>query len=258
MNALPLAGRAIVVTRPAGQAAALAEAIRSRGGHAIVFPTLEILELEDRRALEAVLARLDAFDFAIFVSPNAVDRACAAMRAHGPLPLALPVAAVGRGSARSLRKLGFRTVIAPDDGADSESLLALPALQAVAGKRVVIFRGVGGRELLAGTLKARGAHITYAECYRRGVPEADTSVLSSAWERNALDAIVATSSEGLRNLHAMLDAPARARLAATALFVPHPRIAETARGLGVGAVYTTGAGDARIVETLVRHFAPVR
>ena len=40
--------------------------------------------------------------------------------------------------------------------ADSEGLLADPAFADVAGRRILIVRGVGGRELLARSLRARG------------------------------------------------------------------------------------------------------
>ncbi len=64
---------------------------------------------------------------------------------------------------------GFAEVIAPQDGFDSEAVIALPefAADAVRGRKVLIFRGDGGRELLADTLRERGASVEYVTCYRR-------------------------------------------------------------------------------------------
>ena len=251
---LPLRGRGIVVTRPARQAAYLADLIAREGGRAILFPVIEILDVEDTRALDAVIDGLDAYDLAVFVSPNAVAKGLEAIDARRGLPPGLKVAAIGRGSARALRNAGVSAVIAPEAGADSESLLALPALTEIAGQRIVIFRGVGGRELLRDTLEARGARVEYAECYRRTKPAGDVTVLTQAWAGGKIDALVFTSSEGLRNLHGMLHAADREHLARTPLFVPHPRIAETARALGLSKTIVTQTGDEGIVAGLVKYF----
>jgi uroporphyrinogen-III synthase len=111
-----------------------------------------------------------------------------------------------------------------------------------------------GRELLGDTLTARGARIEYAECYRRGKPAADTGPLLSAWARGELDAIVVTSSEGLRNLFDMVGTAGQTWLKKTPLVVPHARIAETARALGLPLVVEAEAGDEGIVAGLVAYF----
>jgi uroporphyrinogen-III synthase len=253
----PLGGRGIVVTRPAEQAGTLAELIRRAGGHALVFPVVEISDIPDLRALNAVLARLEEFDLAIFISPSAVDKAMNLVAARGGLPPRLRVATIGRGSVKALARFGVSTVIAPERRFDSEALLEMPALLEVGGKRIVIFRGEGGRELLAETLAARGAHVEYAECYRRTRPRADVSSLMRAWARRELHAIVVTSSEGMRHLFDMVGKLGQTWLQKTPVFVPHPRIAETARSLGVREVRLTGAGDEGIVAALADYFSAI-
>jgi uroporphyrinogen-III synthase len=122
------------------------------------------------------------------------------------------------------------------------------------GRRVVIFRGAGGREVLGAALRGRGAAVEYAECYRRVKPMLDAAPLLEAWSRPGLDAIVVTSSEGLRNFADMIGPDGRERLPETPLFVPHPRIAEAAQGLGVRTVIVTGPGDEGIVNGLGAYF----
>lgn len=250
----PLAGLGIVITRPAEQAAALAGLIRGQGGCAIVFPTLEIIEPQDPAQLDRLIDRLDDFDFAIFVSPIAVNKALKAIAARRTLPPKLKLAAVGPGSARALRRCGATEVIVPSERFDSEALLALPELATVAGKRIAIFRGEEGRELLGDTLRARGASVEYAVCYRRMRPQADIRPLLDLWARNEVHAFVVTSGEGLHNLYAMLDKAAQRRLANTPIFVPHPRIAAVARELALRSVIETGSGDERLVAGLAQHF----
>lgn len=252
MSAAPLAGRGIVVTRPAHQAASLAEGIRRDGGRPILFPVLEIRDAEDLQPLHDVMARLETFDLAIFISPNAVARAMALMTARRAWPPQLRAAAIGRGGVRELQRHGIQDVIAPECGFDSERLLDLPQLQQVAGLRIVIFRGDGGRELLGETLHARGARVTTVACYRRVRPAADPAPLLAAWGRGEVHAVVVTSSEGLRNLFAMVGAAGLPWLQHTAVVAPHPRIAAVARELGCTDVITSGAGDDGLLAAL-RH-----
>jgi len=251
----PLAGRGIVITRPQEQAEALTDAIRAAGGRAILFPAIEIADVADLKALNGLLARLGEFDLAIFISPSAVNKAMNLIGAHRPLPRRLAVAAIGRGSVKSLERFGVSGVIAPEGRFDSEALLELPALANVAGKRIVIFRGEGGRELLGDTLTARGAHLEYAECYRRTRPRADVSPLMRAWARHEVHAVVVTSSGSMSHLFDMVGKLGQAWLQKTPVFVPHPRIAETARGLGVREVVLTAAGDEGIVAVLADYFS---
>ena len=243
----PLAGLNIVVTRPREQAAQLAQRIAQAGGKAILFPLLEISPVADPQPLRALIARLHEFDLAIFISPNAVSYGMEAALAAGAWPAKLKIATVGQGSAKALRELGVKEVIAPQDKFDSEALLALPELQKVAGWRVVIFRGDGGRKLLDDTLKARGAIVEYAACYQRAKPQQDVSTLFAAVPH----AITVTSSEALRHLWDMLDEPNRVRLSSVPLFVPHTRIAGAAHELGWRDVVTTAGGDDGLLAGLI-------
>lgn len=253
--AAPLAGRGILVTRPAQQCGPLADRIRAAGGEAILFPVLEIIDTPDLQPLIDVIARLDDYRLAVFISPNAVVRAMKQLEARRQWPARLRVAAIGKGSVRELERFGISGVIAPERHFDSEHLLALPGLQTVAGQRVVIFRGDGGRELLGDTLAARGAQVDYVECYRRARPVADAAPLLKAWDGKRLNAVTITSSEGMRNLFAMVGASGQPLLQQTPLFAPHPRIAAVARELGCRHVIESAPGDDGLMDALLRHFA---
>lgn len=235
----------------------MAELIRAAGGEPVLFPALEILDAENLQPVFALIDRLETFDLAIFVSANAVSKALALVQARRAWPAGLRVATVGRGSERALERHGFAAVIAPRARFDSEALLELPELKDAAGKRLVIFRGDGGRDLLGDTLAARGASVEYAECYRRGRPQADAAPLLALWERHELDALTVTSSEGLANLHRMLGEAGRQWMQQTPLFAPHERIAAAARALGAQTVVLTGPGDEGLVAGLEAFFAKV-
>lgn len=251
---MKLARRRILVTRPRELAEGLAALIREAGGEALLFPAIEIRDAADPAPARALLARLREFDLAVFVSPSAVRKAMelaegqawpagqAAPVRHA-WPKGLRVAAIGSGTRRALEERGFRDVIAPAGQADSESLLALPELAGF--RRVAIFRGEGGREVLGEALAARGARVEYAECYRRVRPEA------AAAPAGRIDGICVNSGEALRNLIALLG---HERVAQAPLFVPNARVAGIARELGLRAPLLAGPGDAEMLAALVAYF----
>lgn len=241
---MSLRGRGILITRPREQAGTLAALVKAQGGQAILFPAIEIIALPPPPVLE----RLAEFDLAVFVSPTAVEKG---LQFVAQWPSQLAVAAVGPGTRKALATHGIRDVIAPRSGADSEALLSLAELRDVAGRRLLIFRGQGGRELLAAELVARGARVEYAECYRRVRPSADARPVIEAWRRGEVHAVTAFSVEAVENLWALL---AGAPLGETPWFVPHARIAEAAMRRGAREVLVAGPAEAEIAARLVAYF----
>ncbi|HEX3637787.1 MAG TPA: fused uroporphyrinogen-III synthase HemD/membrane protein HemX [Paraburkholderia sp.] len=268
----------VVVTRPLGQSAALLALLARGGFESIEFPLIDIGPVTDAAPLHAALGELYApaplgFALVVFVSPNAIDHAFAALSSAWPLQI--PIGVVGPGSVAALGRQGVtapsHTIISPvadatvtetptDPRYDSEALYA--AIEAHFGpdglknKRVLIVRGDGGREWLADALSAAGANVEKVAAYRRIVPEPTMR----DWERiHALlagepHAWLLTSSEGVRNLeelareHLTLDETLTLKHAP--LVSPHPRIAEAARQAGFDRITVSGAGDERIVQAL--------
>ncbi|SBT07974.1 Uroporphyrinogen III synthase HEM4 [Candidatus Accumulibacter aalborgensis] len=253
MTAL-LRGRKIAVTRPRAQASSLAALIAEQGGEPVIFPLLEISPAADTAPLLSAIADLDSYALAVFISPNAVAFSLPIILARRKWPAGLQAVAIGQGSVAALAAYGIEHTLAPSERFDSEAVLELPALQRqhVAGKRVVIFRGNGGRELLADTLRARAAEVDCVGCYQRSAP-GDAAPLQALLHAGELDALTVSSSEGLRNLVDLLDGAARDALRHTPLFVPHRRIADLAQELGLPRVILTGPADAGIIAALRTH-----
>jgi uroporphyrinogen-III synthase len=251
LSSEPLAGRHILVTRPREQAAGLAVLIHAAGGEALLYPTIEIAPPQDRAALERVIAELASYDLAIFVSPTAVREG---LKHVARWPAGLRAAAVGPGTKAELERRGVQQVLAPACGADSEALLREHALGALDGRRALIFRGEGGRESLADGLVARGAKVSYAECYRRARPRADFSSLATRWQSGGVDAVTAFSATAVSNLVELLPLSARELLSGTPLFATHPRIAQAAARLGARNVTLAGPGKSEMLAGLVAYF----
>jgi uroporphyrinogen-III synthase len=248
----PLRGARIVITRPARQAAGLAQQIAALGGKPVMFPAIVILPPADRSALERAQRDLAQYDYAVFVSANAVEYG---VGDPASWPSHLVALAPGPGTASALAAVGIGQVRIPATTMDSEGLLALPELADVTGKRIVIYRGSGGRELLGEMLSERGAQVDYVECYRRAKPHGDFATMAAAWRAGAIEALTLTSSEGLDNLWELFDDVTRTSMAAAPTFVPHPRIAERARTLGFGRVTVTAPTDAGLLASLLEYFA---
>jgi uroporphyrinogen-III synthase len=243
-------GIGIAITRPRAAAEALAAELVRAGARPFVFPALAIEELPWSDRIEAVLARLPRAAWAIFVSANAVEKGLAAVARVGPWPAGLRIAAVGEATAQALHAAGFSDVLAPRERHDTEALLELVPLRAVAGRRIVIFRGEGGRERMKEGLETRGAHVEYAECYRRVRPSPDPSALLAAWARGEIDCVSALSGETLENFVA-ITGPAAERLAArTPLLVPHEAVARHRLAREFARVVVTGHGTPALVEAL--------
>jgi len=249
-----LTGVGVLITRPVHQAGDLVARISELGGTPWLFPVLEISDIEIKQPLLDLIARLDSFDLAIFVSPNAVEKSIPLILKCRSWPVDLDAATVGPGSACLLRQYGISKIFVPSDGSDSEALLRMPQLQQVQGKHIVIFRGNEGRKLLGDTLKQRGAEVEYVECYRRHKPETDPSPLLEQWRRNKIQAVIVTSSEGLDNLFDMIGETGQQLLKSSTLFTAHARIAQKAKELGIVKVSRTPAGDEGMVQGLLEYF----
>lgn len=257
MTGKPLTGIGIAITRPIDQAKKLAKLIEDAGGTPILFPLIEITPLNDYGQFEAVISDIRDYEWAIFISSNAVQNGMPHLVKAG-IPASLKFAAIGPVTASELQSFGVKEVLTPSSQAehgdeskvrfDSESLLALPEMQTVAGKKILIVRGVGGRDVLAETLKARGAQVTFAECYQRINPQADCDLLANLYNEKKLHGIVVTSSEAMRHL---LDLAGDAEwLKHVTLFVNHARIAQLPLQLGLKVVVPDTLGDVAILTSI--------
>lgn len=190
----------VLVTRPVQQADSLCQILASRGARVTRLPLLEIQDIDDRTGLEHSIDHLEDYDWAIFISMNAVQHAVPAILEKRQWPANTRIAVIGKSTAAALQALGLNADACPEHQFDSEGLLDLPVMQRVAGLRVVIFRGNGGRETLANTLRSRDAQVDYVECYRRVKPDLDSLQAGALDNIIGADIILLNSADSLKNL----------------------------------------------------------
>ncbi|HWS79334.1 MAG TPA: uroporphyrinogen-III synthase [Thermomonas sp.] len=240
-QALPLQHWCVLSLRPRGQHAGLRAAATRRGARTLALSPFAIEPRADPTTRTALAQALRA-DVVLYTSPNAVAAAAAmqslALR-RGQVALA-----VGSGTRRALQRLGIDAV-APSR-MDSEGLLAMPQLAAIAQRSVGLVTGRGGRNLLAPALLVRGAEVTRVDVYARVPSPVSAATLEKL--RVALAGpdpvlLVLSSGEALQQTLARLPQGVRKPFTRIAVAAASARLAEAAREAGFRRVAV--ATDAR-------------
>ena len=266
--------KTIVVTRPSGQAHSLIERLSasflSEGYLEQDFPQILSLPLltivpktENGIAGQVANALRDA-DLAIFVSPNAIEctmrllsqdwQACSA---HP-----IPIGVMGGSSRVALQSLGIGTEKAPtpiylpleNHHWDSEGLWEV--LNSLGWdwpqKKVVIFKGEGGRDWLAQTLKDVGASVELISVYARIPLDGNSPEWESIFQMDFSQSLwLLTSSEAVRYLGKVIQGPlnqTKKTLLYASAICPHQNIGEAAKAIGFGKVFICEPGDEALVK----------
>lgn len=162
----PLAGREVVVTRPAGQQAELVARIRAAGGRPIVAPVVSIGPPASWVPLDAAIRRLDTYDWVVFASVNGVRGFLDRLRLAGRDGRALGtarLAAIGPATRASLEAAGYVCDLMPADFR-SEGLVEAFGEQPASG-RFLLVRAAAGRDVLRRELEARGHAVDEVAAY---------------------------------------------------------------------------------------------
>lgn len=234
----------VLVTRPKKQATKFVELLAAKGIKSLVFPCIDIQQVELSAALKHTLKTLNDNDLIIFISVNAAEKAAELMHQLGikPTSITAKIATIGKATYTAAITLGFNVNLSPESGFNSEALLALEELQLanIKGAQCLIFRGQGGLEHLADELRIRGAKVHYAEVYQRNKPQQDESIsrqkLSNNWNDLQIKALTVTSNESLQNLYDMLEQPGKDAMLKTPLIVASQRGIELAQKLGFKSI----------------------
>ncbi|MFC3908000.1 uroporphyrinogen-III synthase [Legionella dresdenensis] len=223
MARIDLTGLRVLNTRPFPQNKPLSRSITNAGGEVIECPALEIVA----NAFQP--PEHGKADYAIFTSANAVTYAQASLKNW---PQHMQVIAIGQATANALQQYGI-TVTAIPTSADSENLLALPMLQHISQSTILLFKGVGGRTLIADTLRQRGAHVIELAVYQRAMPRINQEQLAAWWHNDAVDIILFTSHEVMLNIFKLFGEQAHAWLRHKPCLVFGDRLAKEANRLGI-------------------------
>lgn len=250
-----LADLKVLITRPESQALTLANQIETLGGKPTLLPCITIADPPNLSSLIKASQELNRFDMAIFISPNAVQKALLFLHQYWPqLPTQLKIGCVGQGTAQALAEHEIKVDFYPKARFNSDELLALPELQNVAGKHIVIFKGLGGKEQLADSLQQRGAYVYNAITYQRLKPQLDIAPLLAQWQTGNISIVISTSQEALTNLYQLLGNEGKVLLQQTPMLVISPVMEHYAKQLGINRVIVAdNATDQAIIAALTQY-----
>jgi len=250
-----MASKHILITRPVSQGEALCARLRKQGFQVDQIPVMEIEPLdkdEQQASIEKIFSKITTYHGIILVSVNAAEQALPWLKKY-PHARTTKIFSVGKSTAMFYNEnhVHDSKVIHPRHDMSSEGLLALNELQAneVKGRRYLILRGSGGRELIAQTLKERGAYVDSCELYRRYLPEHHMPALQKILPQT--DLIVISSGESLENLLSMAGEGLAKTLLDKPVLVPSERVAGIARQLDFQHIINAAnATDDAVIEAL--------
>ena len=207
---LPLAGRRILVTRAPGQAGLLAAALARRGAEPLEVPVLHFGEPSSWEPLDRCLEQIGSYDWAVFVSTNAVtavlDRAEATGIDLRGASANLKIAAIGRSTAKELEKRGLPVHFTPSRFV-AEAFVAEFEAGRVDGLKILWPRTNTGRTLIADQLGRAGATVDMVEAYTTALPpdpDSRARELEQLLAGGAISIVTLASSQTVKNFAALL------------------------------------------------------
>ncbi len=242
----------VLVTRPAHLQKGAISRLEQAGFEPVSLPLLRIeaidIESAEASAIRSSILNLDLYSTVIFISRNAARIGAELIDQYWPqLPIGVEWIAIGQGTADQLAELGIHAKVNP--GVDSEALLDTPQLQEVSDQRILLVKGVGGRDLLKHALEVRGAQVNTIEVYQRSI--------CSYTEAELADKLGATVDVALLTSGEALQAFSELNLAGCmALVVPSERVAMQAAQLGYTDVVTAnGASDEAMLAAIAQRLS---
>jgi len=219
------------------------------GARVLALSPWRLQALDDPASREALRAAL-ACSRIVFTSPAAVRTATQlqSLRARDGQQWF----AVGAGTAAALRRAGIAAVIAPTR-MDSDGLLALPGLQDVRGRDIGLVTAAGGRELIAPTLRGRGARVLRANVYARIATRPSPRAIKDLRALPAQAWLMLSSGAALEQLLATLPADAIAALRSAHVAAASDRLALLAQSHGFRHIVTAASAMPRDLVDAAAH-----
>lgn len=189
----------VLVTRPKEGVGRLKDLLVAYGMEVLCLPAIEVLPLEDYSDTDLVLKRLEEFQWLVFTSANGVRfffNRWKALYGDKSLP-ELSIACIGPGTARALSERGLKVDLIPSNFKSEDLALALIERN-VQGKKVLLARAKGARDVLSKVLEEAGALVLDLAFYRVERPNEDSCSFKELLKEK-IDIITFTSSQTVKN-----------------------------------------------------------
>lgn len=228
----PLAGRTVIVTRPAIQAEALAQPLGNLGAEVAIISALEILPPLDSAPLKAAIAHLETYDWLVVTSANGAAALDHELRAQEKEIAATPrIAAVGMATAQALNEVRAAVRLVPEE--HNAEQLARRMAPLVDGKRVLLLQGTSASNTFAERLFAAGARVERVDAYRIAEPPALQKEISLFFHSGKrADAVTFTSAQAAVTFFRALESAGAALPRGTVIASIGPVTSSALRELG--------------------------
>lgn len=199
----PLWGQTVVVTRAREQASSLVVGLEALGAQVLECPTIRIEALEEAEysVLDDALTNLSSFDWIIFTSRNGVEHFWQRLKRQGLDARALgstQIVAIGPATQEALALRGITADFVPASSI-SEDVAEGLIERGVVGKRVLIARAAINREVIEAKLRAAGADVQVAHCYRNVSDSSNADAVREKIAQGGVNWVTFTSSSTVRN-----------------------------------------------------------
>lgn len=259
MNAKPLVGRRIVITRARSQSEEFARRIENLGGAVVEFPAIRIVPADSYERLDAAIQRIGSYHRIIFTSVNGVERFWARVKKLGRERRdfdGIRIAAIGPKTAEALKAIGLAVDLIPGEFR-AEAILQQLRPEDVKGTKILLPRAAKARDVLPNTLREWGAEVDEIEAYRTVAAHGDAAGLRHELLENKIDMVTFASSSTVSHFAALFRQDDVTKLLAkTGVACIGPITEKTARDMGirvdaVAKEYTVEG----LVRAIVEYFA---
>jgi len=257
---MSLSGKTILLTRQPEQAGDLIRDIEDRGGHALLFPTIQVVPPESWSACDRALDNLDRYDGYVFTSSNAVTRFLRRAGERGidlgPIR-ARPIWALGESTAATLAAHTLATEALPE-AFTGTALARRIGQEGVAPGRLLVPQGDLASDELGSQLRASGWTVDAVVVYRTVVPSVlEAGEIRSQLSEGRVDVVTFFSPSAARNFAALVGGGSLASiLSRVVVAVIGPTTRNAVRALGVEPAVVAELSTARgVLDAIEQHFA---
>lgn len=260
---MSLSNKTILITRSEEQADEFIELIESRGGKAILFPTIKIADPDDWQECDQALEDLNSFDGIIFTSRNSVEKFFGRLSFNNSLfpdivgtLSSMLFFAVGEKTKSTLEKHNLRINAIPENYT-AESLAETMKVHGVKNKKYLFPRGNLGRDLIIDKLTEFGAAVKSVVVYKtvKAIPENLQSIEKELLE-GKIDVVTFTSPSTVKNFFSLFSEEAKNGFIGKTVFAVIGEVtAEALRNLGIEpAIVAKPSTIEGMVEGIERFF----
>lgn len=207
MQAYPLTGQTILVTRAASASSTFQQMLEEQGANVLDMPALVIKPPTTWQPLDKAIDNIESFDWLILTSANGVEyflqRLWDLNKDNDQLQH-LKIAVVGKKTAQFLNQHHLSADFIPPDFVADSLVTHFP--ESLSGKKILFPRvESGGREILVQELTQQGAIIEEVPAYQSTCPDSIDEKVWYALLKGNINVITFASSKTVKNFCILLN-----------------------------------------------------